>query len=144
MTVTGPGGTNTCQTTSYNYVAPAPYVSLSQIPYTGFDFGPLGNALYWLSLLSFAVAGGYLLVYYKGGAMTIATVLAARKSVASVASAPAKIVEATAKKIDAVIQPVLSPIQNVSVAGNRFATTDAMVLTHSKDGSAPRIVISRN
>ncbi|HWP61250.1 MAG TPA: hypothetical protein VN495_01470, partial [Candidatus Paceibacterota bacterium] len=85
MTVSGSGGTATCQATanySYatpyvaptyvqpTYVAPAPVytqpsVSLTQIPYTGFDFGPVGNMVYWLGLLAFALAGGYLMVYYR-------------------------------------------------------------------------------
>lgn len=47
-------------------VYPASYVSLTQIPYTGFDFGTVGNALYWLGLLTVALAGAYLVVYYAG------------------------------------------------------------------------------
>ena len=66
------GQTNTCATT-VNVSGYYPYVSLTQIPYTGLDLGPIGNALYWLSLLSFAAAGAYLLVYYKGNALTFAT-----------------------------------------------------------------------
>ena len=62
---------------TYTYTAPVvratpAYVALSQIPYTGFDLGPVGNAIYWMSLLSFAVAGAYLLVYYNGGALALA------------------------------------------------------------------------
>ncbi len=45
------------------------YVALSQIPYTGFDLGPVGNAIYWMSLLGVSAAGAYLLIYYKGGAL---------------------------------------------------------------------------
>jgi hypothetical protein len=29
-------------------------VRLTQIPYTGFDFGPVGNSIYWLALFLFA------------------------------------------------------------------------------------------
>ena len=61
LTVSGNGGTRTC--TAYVTVQGS-YISLSQIPYTGFDAGLLGNALYWLSLISFALAGAYLTVYY--------------------------------------------------------------------------------
>lgn len=43
--------------------AHATHVRLSQIPYTGFDYGPLGNAIYWFSLVLFALSAGYLLVY---------------------------------------------------------------------------------
>src|SRR3989344_1238312 len=63
MTVSGQGGSNTCRT-SYVQPVQTPTVSLTQIPYTGFDLGPVGNAMYWLSLLSFAVAGASLLVYF--------------------------------------------------------------------------------
>jgi hypothetical protein len=82
LTVSGPGGSVSCETTgatytngsyggtynngSYNYVN-APYVYLSQIPYTGLDFGPMGTMVYFLALALFAIAGGYLLVYYNGG-----------------------------------------------------------------------------
>lgn len=75
MTVWGQGGSATCQT---QYAAPiafaptTPYVSLSQIPYTGFDFGPVGNALYWISLAVVAIAGAYLVVYFRGGAFAFA------------------------------------------------------------------------
>ncbi|MDO8522004.1 MAG: hypothetical protein Q7S08_01810 [bacterium] len=85
LTVSGNGGTSSCQTytTAYgNYVAPAtyqapvayqaaavaPYVALTQIPYTGFDFGTFGNAIYWTLLALFAVAVSYLALYFRGGA----------------------------------------------------------------------------
>lgn len=45
------------------------YVALSQIPYTGFDFGPWGNAIYWLGLIAFALAGAYLVTYYSKGTL---------------------------------------------------------------------------
>lgn len=48
------------------FSASYPYISLTQIPYTGIDFGSAGNALYWAALLAFALAGGYLLVYQTG------------------------------------------------------------------------------
>lgn len=50
---------------SYNYNQ-TPYVLLTQIPYTGFDFGPLGNALYWMTLATIAIGGAYLLIYQSG------------------------------------------------------------------------------
>ncbi|MEK7509448.1 MAG: hypothetical protein AAB605_01925 [Patescibacteria group bacterium] len=79
MTVYGPGGTASCQTygTGYNYpyaynypyTSPtvSPYLQLTQIPYTGLDLGPVGTAVYFLALTAFAIAGGYLVVYYNGG-----------------------------------------------------------------------------
>lgn len=77
--VSGTGSYNYPQNYQYpNYQYPAqypqyqqfsasyPYISLTQIPYTGIDFGSAGNMLYWAALLAFALAGGYLLVYQAG------------------------------------------------------------------------------
>ena len=73
MTVSGPGGTATCHT---SYVTPylppivgQPYINLTQIPYTGFDFGPIGNAMYWLGMIVLAVAGAQLILHYRGNAL---------------------------------------------------------------------------
>lgn len=49
----------------YNYGYP--YVSLTQIPYTGFDLGVVGTLVYFLALALFAISGAYLLAYYQGG-----------------------------------------------------------------------------
>jgi len=79
LTVSGPGGTATCHTSgnytypNYNYPTypqyQNPYVYLTQIPYTGIDLGPVGTAVYFLALAMFAIAGGYLVVYYNGGVL---------------------------------------------------------------------------
>lgn len=42
-----------------------PQVTLSQIPYTGFDFGTTGDAVMWLSIMSLATSAAYLLYYYR-------------------------------------------------------------------------------
>ena len=65
------GQTATCNT--YITVGNSyPSVTLSQIPYTGFDLGTMGDMLYWAFLALFALAAGYLTVYYKGGMATFA------------------------------------------------------------------------
>ena len=43
-----------------------PYVELNQIPYTGFDFGPIGNSAYWFGLITASMGGAYT-VFYSGG-----------------------------------------------------------------------------
>ena len=65
------GRTQTCNAyttvsgTYYPYPTyPPTNISLDQIPYTGFDFGVIGNTLYWLSIALFAVGAGYMIVYY--------------------------------------------------------------------------------
>lgn len=86
LTVYGPGGASSCSTNTphhgvqyeydayqhpVSYVYPPStytypnynYVSLAQIPYTGFDFGPFGNAAYWCAIILLAAAGAYLIVY---------------------------------------------------------------------------------
>ena len=94
LTVYGPGGTASCvtqnqystqyyntyspYTSAYNYPTytypntyahptytyPTYSVNLSQTPYTGFDYGPVGNAIYFLALALFAISGAYLAMYY--------------------------------------------------------------------------------
>ena len=61
--------------TYYQASGAYPNVSLRQIPYTGFDFGPVGDAIYWAALLAFAIAASYLLIYYRSGAFALATSL---------------------------------------------------------------------
>jgi hypothetical protein len=70
-----PSYTYPIYTPSYNYssyVAPVAYantypqVSLTQIPYTGFDFGSFGDSIYFAALAAFGVAAAYLLAYYAG------------------------------------------------------------------------------
>ena len=42
-------------------------VALTQIPYTGFDYGVAGDLMFWSLLVAFAAAAAYMIVYYKGG-----------------------------------------------------------------------------
>ena len=81
LTVYGQNGqTATCNT--YVTIGNSyPSVTLSQIPYTGFDFGTVGDAMYFAMLAVFALAAGYLLVYYKGGMGSFAlAMIPARKT----------------------------------------------------------------
>lgn len=41
---------------------PLAFVTLSQIPYTGYETGPLGVALFWMTLIGFAAVAAYLIV----------------------------------------------------------------------------------
>lgn len=86
ITVHGKGGSYTCETwgtgtqTSYTnswnqnyytypntYGTPTypqnQYVYISQLPYTGFDLGPVGNALYFSVLALFALGAAYALFF---------------------------------------------------------------------------------
>ncbi len=154
LTVSGYGGTNTCN--AYVTVQGS-YISLSQIPYTGFDAGLLGNALYWLSIISFAVAGAYLAVYYVPGTLfsaagktqVLAFANSAKSSHQSDAYETVRIPEES--KLDVVEAPVEtmtpSPVdvmENLPVAPTAKQTTDSMTVEISKEGDAPRIVIKRN
>lgn len=53
----------------YGYNYGYPYISLTQIPYTGVDLGTVGTAAYFLALALFAIASAYLLAYYQGGVL---------------------------------------------------------------------------
>jgi len=161
MTVYGQSGQSAnCQANYYytpTYVqptyipptTPAPYVSLSQIPYTGFDFGPLGNAIYWMTLLGFALAAAYLVVYYQGGAIALATELVrGRRSYVTSEMEEEKVTPIPTPVVDA---PVFTkPVQtapalfNLPVAEHENVTNDSMDFYMSEDGGAPRIIITRN
>jgi hypothetical protein len=150
MTVYGAGGSNTCSTQPY-YVAmpvvtynnPTPYVSLSQIPYTGIELDTLGSLLYWFSMVAFAGAAAYLVLYFNGGALAtlgfrgrkneivMPTIALSHPVLAPVAVSTSTPVETHTEK------PVVSPIQIA-----RTATTDTMKL-HTKAGEMPRITIAR-
>jgi hypothetical protein len=143
LTVTGQGGSYTCQTQMFtpSYVPPVqpinPSVSLTQIPYTGLDLGPIGNAMYWLSIFSVAAAGAYLAVYYKGGALALATAaLTTRRNV---------VVSEEEVEAAEVTENVSTPVANTFGMLPAFAmaqTRDSMVVARNADGM-PRIVISR-
>ncbi len=134
-------------------------VSLSQIPYTGFDFGPFGNAMYFASLLAFAVAGAYLVVYYMPG-LKLGSVAFASLATAKVATrAPAPVAvsgDVAAPSLFAkkqVSESVLSPISAREFIPAREvsettysvgASKDSMSVQRSSGNDAPRIVITRS
>ncbi len=124
------GHTSTCQT----YVTVSGSISLTQIPYTGFDFGPIGNALYWLSLLSISAAAAYLLIYWKGGMVAFATGLASsvRRTGGTQPSA--------SEQMEREVRPAVLPVQPVASE----SSSDRMSFIQPEDGGMPRIVIKRN
>ena len=147
---------------NYNYVAPSrivsvnpvvatsPYVTLSQIPYTGYDFGTVGNAIYWGALLAFAGAAAYLLFYFRGGAFNLATAFGGRRT----GIRPMNFIEKeyvpaqtpttqVADEVAEVVEPVLSPIQNLPIVESRRGTFDSMNIVHGSGNEAPRLVIAR-
>lgn len=150
LTVNGPAGTNTC-TVWVNVTGTQPYVSLTQIPYTGFDFGPIGNAMYWMALLSVAAAGGYLLVYYKGGVLALAGLTASQSNFRSYPALDFVTAAQESIEENPVSTPVETPVEPAPAPANVFdqlpimenrATRDTMIV--KRDGGMPRIVINRS
>jgi hypothetical protein len=68
LTITNSNGQTSNCSVNINVNNTVAAISLSQIPYTGFDFGVLGDSIYWFALALFAVSGAYLVVYMNGGA----------------------------------------------------------------------------
>jgi len=66
------------------------YIQLAQTPYTGFDFGPVGNAMYWLGMILVASLAAYALLYGTGYAsprsLAKEVALAARNQIRSIRS----------------------------------------------------------
>lgn len=115
-----------------------PYVALSQIPYTGFDYGPVGNALYWLALVLFAALGAYLIVFYKGGALAFSSVLLGGFSLPERTHAHEEGKEHP--MIVAMREKVAEREESNPVAAH---AGDAMSF-ETLDGEAPRIIVTRN
>ncbi len=129
----GNGQTATCNTliTVGNTF---PQVSLSQIPYTGFDFGTFGDSIYFAALALFALAAGYIIVYYKGGAGVIlgSIIPTSKKKTAVVHATHAASPGAAAPKV------ATAPVIALNVSTN---TKDVMsAVTH---GGVPHLVITR-
>jgi len=132
LTVYGQNGQSAqCSTTVQAYSAP--YVSLSQIPYTGFDFGTFGNAMYWVTLAAFALGAGYLAVYYIP---SVAFAGARTKKLAAIVPEKAPIL-VEKEAAEAKFSPIVNAIR-------KAGTLDSMAIVASKDGSMPKIVISRD
>lgn len=128
------GQSATCQTQS-TYVPPVyypPQVALTQIPYTGLDLGTTDMVLYYLALLSFALAAGYLIVYYVPA-------FAGLK-----ARIPAETMEAPMIFARSVAASVPFARASRSDNGSDSVFKDSMVFARSENGSTPRIVIQRN
>jgi hypothetical protein len=150
LTVTGQGGTYTCQTQMYTptYVPPAPItpsVSLEQIPYTGLALGPVAQMIYWLSLFSVAAAGAYLVVYYKGGALALMGASMTRKQNHFVVSEQ-ETEEVSAPAVTEVAEEVVAtPVADLFHSLPTMAETktrDVMQVIRNASG-VPQIVINR-
>jgi len=142
LTVSGFGGTRTCQT--YVNVS-GQYVALSQIPYTGFDLGTFGNAMYWLGLLSFAAAASYLVLYYKGGAsIFLPSMLGGVRlpKLKRIGGAVASPVMFSNTKVGSHAERSAT-IEDLPVMNSMSAPKDSMAVKASSAGECPRIVISR-
>jgi hypothetical protein len=115
-----------------------PYVLLTQIPYTGFDFGPVGNMIYWMTLAFLAIGSAYLLVYQKG-----MRALASIPVVSEVIRAGRMQLRAVRSITNVSIQPAAASQraeQTETLAETRFGSDSMKVI----EGETPRIVITRD
>ncbi|OGG82872.1 hypothetical protein A3A42_00920 [Candidatus Kaiserbacteria bacterium RIFCSPLOWO2_01_FULL_55_25] len=141
MTVSGQGGSNTCRTSYVQPVVQTPTVSLTQIPYTGFDFGPVGNAMYWVSMFAFAAAGAYLLVYFRGGAFAlVGSTLGNLRRKPEMTVAPAHV--AVAAPVAAVAPKPVASFENLPTMESS-STKDAMSISRAANG-APQLIVTRS
>lgn len=49
----------------YVYIPETPYITLSAVPYTGFELGPVGTAIYWSLLVLWCLIAAYLIAVKK-------------------------------------------------------------------------------
>ncbi len=141
------GRTNTCFTT-VNVSGSNPYVSLTSVPYTGFDGGLTENAVYWLGLMIWALAAGYVVVRYRGNIAEIFDGGLGGKAYAF-AGEPTIVRERVIEKsapmpaAEAPAPVVAQPIAAAAPIAKRSGTADRMTL-QIKEGETPRLVIARN
>ena len=148
LTVYGQNGQTASCNVMVNVNNAAPYVSLSQIPYTGIDFDIMGSAVYWATLLSLAIAGAYLVVYYKGGALSFSGLaFAGEMNRSNNYNSEPVILNETIVSQDkqvaeevTVEEPKVSAFADLPVMTDR-STKDTMAIAHT--GGVPRIVIAR-
>ena len=113
------------------YYAPR-YVALSQIPYTGFDGGAIGNTLYWIGLAGFALALSYLAVYYTPALFRVKQMVPTH-----VMEAPMQFARSVASS------PMVSkPVRELRTKTGTMLK-DSMTFAGSLNGEAPRIVVTR-
>ncbi|MBM3272484.1 hypothetical protein FJY94_04380 [Candidatus Kaiserbacteria bacterium] len=142
LTVYGYNGQVTTCNTYLAVSGAAPFVSLSQIPYTGFDFGTFGNTMYWFAIMAFALAASYLVLYHRGGAMHLMTNVGlanprVRRQASVVATGPI----AHAPEVPVAEAPVFKLPAINTHAG---VTVDTMSVVDNAGNDMPRIVINRS
>lgn len=82
---------NPCTTCGCNGVycntqRPAPYVSLSAVPYTGLDLGPVGTAMYWGFLVLWCLGAAYLIAVKRIQNTIVAKIFGNKKAAAHTAT----------------------------------------------------------
>ena len=94
---------------SYNTT---PYVTLSSLPYTGLDLGPMGEVLYWTFLVLWCLAAAYLIavkrVQNKVVSFLNGFLFGSRASVATAAPAPRAMAAASAPLVEEGIDPFIA------------------------------------
>ena len=129
------GRTNTCYAT---VTVSGSQISLTSIPYTGFDGGITTNALYWMGLALWALIAGWFVVRYRG---LVANVFDGGMRPAYTGLEPTIIRERIIEKSRPVIAETPVPA-SAQVPVRKDTSTDTMAL-HSKEGETPRLVIKR-
>lgn len=142
LTVYGPGGIASCSTNGQVSSGTYQYLSLTQIPYTGFDFGPFGNAMYWTALLTLALGVAYILVYQQGfRALASVSVLNETLRAGKMQYAVVRDLFAQEVEIETPVTTESTPTLPTETLVASTLGNDTMEII---EGDTPRIVISRN
>jgi Spt5 C-terminal nonapeptide repeat binding Spt4 len=147
MTVYGQNGyTSTCQATvsvgaqyfeRLPQVSVSSFVSLAQVPYTGFDLGPLGTAIYALALLAWSVFAGYMVFFYRGGIQNVIAALFGKTKKAQVLN------EAVILPKTAPAAVHTAPVAHVAPVAVRTNDKKGDTMSLEGDGVNPTLVIQR-
>ncbi|MBA3789530.1 hypothetical protein H0X32_04055 [Patescibacteria group bacterium] len=145
------------------YIPPAPptaaYISLSQIPYTGLDLGPVGTVVYWVALIVFCASAAYLTLFnlvpflyrrlhlFGAGVSQVINQPSAVMPLASYAAAAAPVLTASAYPVESPLSPsytVPAPVKSYSSAQgfSSFAQGSALTIDDIVKGLAREAGVS--
>ncbi len=130
------------------YQNPAPYITLSAVPYTGLDLGPVGTVLYWGFLVAWSLFAAYLIAIkrahmslYRWYSKALFGSTELTTSGSEAASTPALATNAGALSRSE-LASIVAQLEAL-VAGKKVSTTPSAPLIGSESGAIDPFVLSQ-
>jgi hypothetical protein len=122
------------------YPPQTPYVTLSSVPYTGLELGPVGTAVYWSFLVLWAVLAAYLIAVkrlHEDVYRALKRMLFGEKAEVVASMQPASFAPSDAQSgVASRLTPQVAPAQNGASLRNDSAAVDPFILSQIKRKNA--------